>query len=338
MCAVEAAEAAKGKIEATMTTWQATVPGVPRVPLALDIRSDSDKFSFYKVDLADTTCDCPDWKRSRSQHMPGDLSRCCKHVREAYEMIEPESGWPFWLGKFIEEGSKGILGWITAFAWGSPILIGISNRGLYEVFAKRGMDYDKFCYDAQRGAWDGGGAPDHESQIALFLHAMFEGEISAPCASPSISGLGDIVEIRDFAEKRLAQFHSEFFSELSAPGDLPQGRVSVSVVSVEPGEEDAVELEDGKECFFRDFHVLATDFQGRTWLFASAIGNTLDSEHSTRAEVESSMRMAHRRTQDFARGVADRGSIDPEEWRVTTKPVPRSGIPTDWIRAVLEGE
>jgi len=50
------------------------------VPVTFHVMSRSERGVMYDVDLTGPSCNCPDW-RTRSALAPGDLTRCCKHVR-----------------------------------------------------------------------------------------------------------------------------------------------------------------------------------------------------------------------------------------------------------------
>jgi len=83
-------------------TFDLSRPVLPSLPAAMKVKSSSEKGTSYDVDLAGPSCSCPDWLGQRKGLRVGHLTRCCKHVLEAFRRVEPECGWPGWLGAFFD--------------------------------------------------------------------------------------------------------------------------------------------------------------------------------------------------------------------------------------------
>src|SRR2546426_189444 len=61
-----------------------SLPQLPSVRVTLQVMSQSERGVVYDVDLTGPSCNCPDWRTSRSALPPRDLTRCCKHTFGAF--------------------------------------------------------------------------------------------------------------------------------------------------------------------------------------------------------------------------------------------------------------
>ena len=86
----------------TARTFDLTRPQLLAIPFSTRIRSHTRKSEFYEVNLSGPTCSCPDFRSFRHKLPTGHLSRCCKHVFDAYAQLDPSAGWPGWLRSFLE--------------------------------------------------------------------------------------------------------------------------------------------------------------------------------------------------------------------------------------------
>ena len=85
----------------TVHTFNLEHPRLPAIPFSARIKSHKRKGEFYEVDLSGPVCSYPDFRSFRQRLPVGHLTRCCKHVFDAYAQFEPAAGWPGWLGSFI---------------------------------------------------------------------------------------------------------------------------------------------------------------------------------------------------------------------------------------------
>ena len=146
---------------------------VPSIPFMTRIKSHTNKEVFYDVDLADPKCTCPDWRSYRHSLPIGHLNRCCKHVFDAYAEIEPEQGWPGWLGAFfaLAHPPNPQQNWIVFSVRETLVLASTATTGWVNVFADEGGAYDRFGYSMTEGRWAYGIAPTASQQIVNTIFA-----------------------------------------------------------------------------------------------------------------------------------------------------------------------
>lgn len=144
---------------------------LPSIPVVLQVKSHSEKGLKYQVDLSEPSCTCPDWMGGRSRIPVGHLTRCCKHVLDAYSQIEPESGWPGWLGAFFSSGwpAHPHQNWFVIESRGGFALISSAGKGWANVFVEVDGSYDRFGYNVEERRWSYGVAPPGCRRIAKIL-------------------------------------------------------------------------------------------------------------------------------------------------------------------------
>jgi hypothetical protein len=146
---------------------------LPSIPLVLEIRSHSQKGIKYQVDLSEPRCSCPDWVGAR-QHIPvGHLTRCCKHVLDAYGQVEPEEGWPGWLGAFFNFAwpPHPNQSWLIVEVGNSFALVSTAAKGWANAFVEVDGGYDRFGYNVEERRWSYGMAPPGSRNIARMIEA-----------------------------------------------------------------------------------------------------------------------------------------------------------------------
>jgi hypothetical protein len=154
-------------------TMPPTVAELPPIPIELRVRSHSDPSQFYNVDLSGPTCDCGDWRGYR-QHLPvGHLTRCCKHVIDAFAMLVPEHGWRGWIGAFIHTGWPAYprTEWKIIDVDGCTWLASIPKDGSQWMnFYADEACFEKFAYSAAERRWSYHSEPNCAARLLLELH------------------------------------------------------------------------------------------------------------------------------------------------------------------------
>ena len=167
----EAAERMKEFIATTAMNFDPRYAQLPSVPLVLQIKSQSEKGLKYQVDLSEPSCTCPDWLGGRRNISVGSLTRCCKHILTAFIQIEPDCGWPGWLGAFFNSGwpPHPHQSWSVLSLGRSYALISSPAKGWANAFVKGNEGYDRFGYNIEERRWSYGIAPPGCRAIAKLL-------------------------------------------------------------------------------------------------------------------------------------------------------------------------
>jgi hypothetical protein len=147
---------------------------LPSIPLLLQVKSHSEKGLKYQVNLSQPSCSCPDWVGSRKQVPTGHLTRCCKHVLDAYQQIEPALGWPGWLGAFFSLGwpPHPHQRWFVLESGNSFALVSSAAKQWANVFVEVDGSYDRFGYNVEESRWSYGVAPPGCRKIAKAILAI----------------------------------------------------------------------------------------------------------------------------------------------------------------------
>ena len=150
-----------------VSTIDLTHPKLPAIPLIVRIKSHTEKGVSYDVDLSGPRCTCPDWRSYRHTLPLGHLTRCCKHVFDAYGQLEPEAGWPGWLGAFLELAwtPHPRQDWMVVEVDGNLVLVSTAPTGWANVFADEGGTYDRFGYNVIEDRWAYGIEPTGSERI-----------------------------------------------------------------------------------------------------------------------------------------------------------------------------
>jgi hypothetical protein len=82
-------------------TFDLTRPNLPTIAFATYVKSHKKRGRFYEVNLSGPSCTCPDFRSFRQRLSAGHLTRCCKHIFDAYAQLKPSGAWPGWLGSFL---------------------------------------------------------------------------------------------------------------------------------------------------------------------------------------------------------------------------------------------
>lgn len=147
---------------------------LPMIPVTVRVQSHSDVGTVYEVDLSSPSCSCPDWMGKRRRLPVGHLSRCCKHVIDAYNQAAPENGWPGWIGAFFMHGWKphpeqewGVIG-----SDGDIVLYSTGPNGWADVYAKSEGLYERYGYNVNENRWSYGVKPENGYSIACAIIAL----------------------------------------------------------------------------------------------------------------------------------------------------------------------
>ncbi len=142
-------------------------PRMPAIPFVVHVKSHTEPGIVYEVDLSGPTCTCPDWRTWRSSLPPAHLTRCCKHVFEAYTQLEPESGWPGWLGAFLDlsRPPHPQQEWMIFHIDRKLVLASTAPTGWANVFVQVGHTYDQFGYCIFEDRWAYGIEPPAGDRI-----------------------------------------------------------------------------------------------------------------------------------------------------------------------------
>lgn len=141
---------------------------LPIIPVSLSVPSRSEVDIVYTVDFNGPTCTCPDFRSSRNALPSGHLSRCCKHIFDAYAQLKPEDGWPSWLDAFLEMGMRPIPSqeWAVLQIGSAKFLVSSAPRDWGNVYTKSKEGNQRFGYNPNEERWSYGKAPPHAQQLA----------------------------------------------------------------------------------------------------------------------------------------------------------------------------
>lgn len=160
-------ESIRKHVQEIMHQIDLSEPKLPSIPAIIPIESFTENNTYYTVDLSSPSCTCPDWEKRRSKIQKLYLSRCCKHILFALNLVEPEEGWPGWLGKFINSAypPKPWQDWMVINVNNSYVLISSASYEWADVYAKVGKTYERFGYNIYERRWAYGEKPPHSRKI-----------------------------------------------------------------------------------------------------------------------------------------------------------------------------
>jgi hypothetical protein len=163
---------------------------LPMIPVTLPIRSHSDKAVIYDVDLSGPSCACPDWRGGRNQLPRGSLSRCCKHILDAFGQLRPAHGWPGWLGAFLEYGWKPhpTKRWFVVRDGSHFVLASVGGNEWSDVFAIDGEEYQRFGFNVVEQRWSYGRFPSTAAIIERAILNDGGANATAEPGRPSLLG------------------------------------------------------------------------------------------------------------------------------------------------------
>ena len=160
-----------------LPTFDLSYAQLPLIAASVRIKSQTEKGVFYEVDFSGPSCTCPDWRSQRHSLPFGHLSRCCKHVVDAYGQIEPQDGWPGWLQAFFDQASPPHpkQNWMVLNVGRSLVLASTAPAGWANVFVKYGGVYDRFGFNVLEDRWAYGLEPPGSDQICKAIIEATDG-------------------------------------------------------------------------------------------------------------------------------------------------------------------
>jgi hypothetical protein len=156
---------------------------LPAIPFSTRIKSHTRKSEFYKVDLSEPTCSCPDFRSFRHKLPTGHLTRCCKHVFDAFAQLEPSTGWPGWLRSFLglawaphPQKDWHVLsvrpGWFSLRVPPVFFLISSAPNRWADVFTSDNGNYDRYGYNVLEDRWAYNLEPPNSEKIRKAIVAF----------------------------------------------------------------------------------------------------------------------------------------------------------------------
>jgi hypothetical protein len=144
-------------------TFELTSPNLPTIPFATRVKSHTKRGVFYEVNLNGPSCTCPDFLSFRRKLSAGHMTRCCKHVFDAYGKLGSRHAWPGWLGAFLDfpcppHPRKDWLvlsirrGWLTLQRPELLLISSAPNRWA-NIFASTNGCYDRYSYNVTENRW-----------------------------------------------------------------------------------------------------------------------------------------------------------------------------------------
>lgn len=178
-CAAQSPEsssfAAERPLPALTSAVTAGEARLPNLSAKMQIPSSTELGVLYDVDLNGPTCSCPDWRGRRSRLPIGHLSRCCKHILDAYAQLPRASEVDDWLHCFIDTGwpASPKTEWKLLTVDGEKVLLSTAaNKGWANAFAKEDSGYTRFGYNLEEGRWAYGSEPEFGSIIADAIRSL----------------------------------------------------------------------------------------------------------------------------------------------------------------------
>lgn len=151
-----------------------TTPRLPSIETILQIESFNEADITYEVDLTGPSCSCPDFSTYRSALPSGHISRCCKHIMQAYAEVRPPDGWPSWLDPFFEAGFRPLPSqqWSVFKTPAGNYLVSSENRSWGNVYASSGGNNQKYGYNVDEDRWSYGNEPPEAEMLASGIRKL----------------------------------------------------------------------------------------------------------------------------------------------------------------------
>jgi hypothetical protein len=162
-------------------------PQLPSICANLHIKSHSQAGVTYEVNLQGPSCSCQDWLSMRQQLAPLHLTRCCKHILDAFRQIEPSCGWPGWLSGFLNDSHAPKPGqeWMLIDVSGKLVLASTAPFGWSNVYVANGSSYERFGYNPAERRWAYGEAPRGARTITEAVHrSELRAQLPPPAPPP----------------------------------------------------------------------------------------------------------------------------------------------------------
>lgn len=161
-------------IELALKKFDHSRPSLPSLPLAVEIDSVSEKGVKYKVNLRDPSCNCPDFTAKRQNLPPHHVSRCCKHILQAYNDITPKSGWPGWFAAYVEHAMRPAPCQLWRILTGADYssLVSSPSRGWANIYINKSGVLKKYGYNVEDERWSWGDAPEDSDNFIRVISSF----------------------------------------------------------------------------------------------------------------------------------------------------------------------
>ena len=179
-------------------------PRLPSLKFQTKIPSRTNAGVSYKVDLTGPSCTCPDWHGRRSRLPDGHLSRCCKHIFDAYAQLPETLTTADWLEAFLELAwpANPKTEWQLITINSHPVLYSsASDKGWANCFAKDGPSYDRYGYNVDERRWAYGAQPHSAWAISEAIVSLgnkptsFAPSPRSSAPSPTTRGARNILRV-----------------------------------------------------------------------------------------------------------------------------------------------
>ena len=150
-------------LDNVITKFDIGQPKLPVIENEIEVKSlskldlyDEPKPEFvYQIDFSAPSCSCDDFKSHRQQLPVGHISRCCKHIIQAYSQIRPDDGWSGWLDSFLEAGFRPLpdQSWAIVESDNCNYLVSSADPVWANVYAKIDADNQKYSYHVLEKRW-----------------------------------------------------------------------------------------------------------------------------------------------------------------------------------------
>jgi hypothetical protein len=149
-------------------------PRLPSIETVLPISSFNEPGMVYEVNLAGPSCSCPDFKHGRHLLPVGHISRCCKHIMQAFSEARPSNGWPSWLDSFVEAGFNPPQNqeWNIFHSKNGNYLVSSVIRDWGNVYARISGDNEKYGYNVVEKRWSYGNEPENAVALAKAIRKL----------------------------------------------------------------------------------------------------------------------------------------------------------------------
>lgn len=147
---------------------------LPSIPIQVLVPSGSEAGVAYSIDLTGPTCTCPDFVPNRFKLPRGDLTRCCKHVLQAFAQVRPKDGWTGWLDSFLELGIRPHpkTKWAVVTPANDFVLISSAPQEWANVYLNSELANERFGYSVIEERWSYGTVPKNASKLVATIRKL----------------------------------------------------------------------------------------------------------------------------------------------------------------------
>ncbi len=157
-----------------IAAFDARLAELPSIPLRFEVESMSEMGTVYVVDLSSPQCECPDFRSYRARLPALHLSRCCKHIMQAYAEVRPANGWPYWLDAFLESGFRPHpdQNWQVYSSQIGTYLVSSACPSWGNVYTIINGKSEKYGYSIDEERWSYGKQPEEAKVLARIVYSL----------------------------------------------------------------------------------------------------------------------------------------------------------------------